>query len=330
MLPNTGAIHDPRTTTQQLGYTPGCCCWQGQNIRYTTRVNDKPTTITDTLAAGRAQLHATSPTPRLDAELLLAHVLSWPRARLLAEGRTQLTTAHQAAFSALIERRRALEPVAYLIGHREFYGLDFVVDPRVLVPRPETELLVELALGFAQQLTVANHNSHSSTSSVVIADIGTGSGSIAVALAVHIPTAQIIATDISPDALAVAQLNAARHGVGARIALHQGDLLAPLDEPVDLLVSNPPYTILSEIDAGVRRYEPHRALDGGSDGLELYRRLLAAAPARLRPGGVMLLEIGATQGAAVVALAQQAFPAALRIHIHKDLAGLDRVVTIET
>ena len=147
--------------------------------------------------------------------------------------------------------------------------------------------------------------------------------------ACHLPGAQLIAVDISPGALALARLNAERHGVAGRIAFRQGDLLAPLDAPVDLLVSNPPYTVLDEIDPGVRRYEPHLALDGGSDGLDLYRRLLAAAPGALRLGGAVLLEIGAMQGAAVAELARQAFPQA-QVAIHRDLAGHDRVVVADT
>lgn len=299
---------------------------------------NEPLTIAEALARATDRLRASSTTPRLDAELLLAHVLAWPRARLLAEGRAPLPSGHAGAFGALIERRAALEPVAYLVGHREFYGLDFAVDRRVLVPRPETELLVELALAAAsasrkpkRERATAPVSSPfvSASSPFVIGDIGTGSGCIAVALACHLPGAQLIAVDISPGALALARLNAERHGVAGRIAFRQGDLLAPLDAPVDLLVSNPPYTVLDEIDPGVRRYEPHLALDGGSDGLDLYRRLLAAAPGALRLGGAVLLEIGAMQGAAVAELARQAFPQA-QVAIHRDLAGHDRVVVADT
>ena len=165
-------------------------------------------------------------------------------------------------------------------------------------------------------------------SSFVVADIGTGSGAIAIALALHLPEAQIAAIDISPDALALARQNVERHGLAGRVRLLQGDLLDPLAAPVDLIVSNPPYTILAEIDQGVRRYEPHQALDGGADGLDLYRRLLNQAPAKLRSGGAVLLEIGATQAAAVMDLAWRAFPNAIA-SVHRDLAGLDRVVVID-
>jgi len=283
-------------------------------------------TIAQALAWATHDLRATSETPRLDAELLLGHVLGWGRARLLAEGRLGLTEAQATVFRDLVMRRAALEPVAYLIGHKEFYGIDFTIDQRVLMPRPETELLVELALGFARQRTNDERRNLDSaglrrSSFVVrplsIADIGTGSGAIAVALALHMPEARIDAIDISPDALALARQNVDRHGLAERVRLLQGDLLDPLATSVDLIVSNPPYTILVEIDQGVRRYEPHQALDGGADGLELYRRLLNQAPAKLRPGGAVLLEIGATQAAAVMDLAQRAFPNAI-VSVHRD------------
>jgi release factor glutamine methyltransferase len=292
-------------------------------------------TIAQALAWATYDLRPASETPRLDAELLLAHVLGWDRARLLAEARLALTEAQNAAFRSLIARRAALEPVAYLIGHKEFFGIDFIVDQRALMPRPETELLVELALGFARRRTKDERPMNLDQpplvigrSSFVIADIGTGSGAIAIALALHLPTAQVIAIDISPDALALARQNVARHGLDGRVRLLQGDLLEPLNEPVAMIVSNPPYTILAEIDEGVRLHEPHLALDGGSDGLDVYRRLLHQAPAKLHPGGAVLLEIGATQAAAVMDLGRRAFPEAI-IRVHRDLAGLDRVVVID-
>jgi release factor glutamine methyltransferase len=290
-------------------------------------------TIADALAAAARQLGGSSGTPRLDAELLLAHALGWSRARLLAEGRSALPDAERDAFGVLVARRANLEPVAYIVRRREFFGLDFYVDERVLVPRPETELLVELALDFARRRTAAgclppHGEGNVSSSPLVIADIGTGSGCIAVSLAVHLPHASILATDISADALEVARVNAERHQVAGRVRLLRGDLVAPLPEPVDLLLSNPPYTVLAEIDEGVRRHEPRLALDGGSDGLALYRRLLGEAPYRLRAGGALLLEIGATQGPQVAELARAAFPGA-EVRVHADLAGLDRVVAVE-
>jgi release factor glutamine methyltransferase len=283
-------------------------------------LNDR-STIAQALTWAADQLRAASATPRLDAELLLGRILGWERVRVLAEGHALLAEPRRSAFRALVARRAALEPVAYLVGHKEFYGLDFLVDRGVLVPRPETELLVELALRYARGLPAQRP--------AVIADIGTGSGCIAVAVAIHLVDALVYATDISPDALRIAGKNVERYGVAARVRLIQGDLLDALPEPVDLLLSNPPYTILSEIDEGVRRHEPRLALDGGPDGLDTYRRLLAAAPAALRPGGAVILEIGAAQGAAVRALALARVPGA-RVSVHLDLAGLDRVVMIAT
>ncbi|MBC8159700.1 MAG: peptide chain release factor N(5)-glutamine methyltransferase [Roseiflexaceae bacterium] len=298
--------------------------------------------LEETIAAalGRAvqALAEASPTPRLDAELLLAHTLGWSRAQLLAEGRQALTLEQQAAFSALIERRRSLEPVAYLIGQREFYGLQFEVTPDTLVPRPETELLVDLALELVGQRTKnreqrtknkEQRTENREQSPIRAADVGTGTGCIAVAFALNCPQAQVLAVDISAAALAVAGRNLARHGLEQRVTLIEGDLLAALNRPVDLLLSNPPYVIMAEIDENVRRHEPHLALDGGLDGLDVYRRLLAQAPAKLLPGGAIVLEIGAWQAAAVMALGAAHFPGA-RITVHRDLAGLDRVVVIET
>jgi release factor glutamine methyltransferase len=307
--------------------------------------------IAEVLVRAAQILESTSTTPRLDAELLLAHTLGWERVRTLAERASPLTEAQRAAFDALVARRMALEPVAYITGHKEFYGLDFVVSPAVLVPRPETELLVELALLVARRRTqderrMTNDGGGSGrgdretrrqgddgrqtidNGQPLIADVGTGSGCIAVTLAVYLPQALVYATDVSPEALAVARHNALKHGVDGRMHLVEGDLLEPLEAQFDLIMSNPPYTILSEIDENVRRHEPRLALDGGPDGLALYRRLLAAAPATLRPGGAVLLEIGATQGAAVADLARQYFPST-QIAIYKDLAGLDRVVVID-
>jgi release factor glutamine methyltransferase len=218
----------------------------------------------------------------------------------------------------MVARRTALEPVAYIVGQKEFFGLDFFVDRRALVPRPETELLVQLALAHASRLMPR-------PSPLLIADIGTGSGAIAVTLAAKLPGARLYATDLSADALAVAARNVERHGLTARVMLLHGDLLAPLPGPIDLIVSNPPYTVLAEVEPNVLAHEPHLALEGGPDGAALYRRLLANAPAYLRPGGAVLLEIGAWQGELVAGLLREALPAAT-VTVHQDLAGHDRVV----
>jgi release factor glutamine methyltransferase len=277
---------------------------------------DSALTVAQALRSAAAALAALSSTARLDAELLLADVLQWPRSRVLAEYAQLLSPQQQAVFDALIARRMQREPIAYLLGRREFYGLEFSVDRRVLIPRPETELLVERALAFAAARPGRR---------LRIADIGTGSGAIAVALAVHLPQAAIIAGDISHDALAVAAVNAARHQVSERISLRRGDLLDVIDAPVDLLISNPPYTLINDIEPGVAAYEPHLALDGGPDGLAFYRRLLAGAAAVLQPDGALLFEIGAWQGRDLLRMTAAALPHAT-LQILPDLAGLDRVV----
>ncbi len=255
----------------------------------------------------------------LDAEILLGHVLRITRAQLHAHPQSQLSPPELARYRQLMERRARREPVAYIVGHKEFYGLDLSVDSRVLIPRPETELLVEKAIGISQR-------------QAVVADIGTGSGAIAISLAVHLPQLLIYATDASPGALEVAIRNCRRHCVEDRVHLLQGHLLEPLPELVDLIAANLPYVSqaeLAQLPPEITRYEPREALDGGPDGLSHVRRLLAQAGVHLKPGGAVLLEIGATQGKAVVALAKRHFPAA-RVEIVQDYAGLDRVVTVET
>lgn len=235
---------------------------------------------------------------------------------MVAERDYALTPEQQATFAALVARRAAHEPVAYLTGHREFFGIDLLVDRRVLIPRPETEVLVEMVLAEARRYGNAP---------LTIADVGVGSGAIAIALAMHLPHAILYGVDLSASALEVAAANIARYHLQDRLTLLEGDLLEPLPGPVDLIVSNPPYTILNEIEEGVYRYEPHLALDGGPDGLDCYRRLIAAAPAYLKPQGAILLEIGAWQSEAVVHLLHQAMPQA-EIGIQRDLAGRERVV----
>jgi release factor glutamine methyltransferase len=259
--------------------------------------------------------------PELDAELLLAHLLGVSRAYLLAHPERSLSPSEEQAHAALLRRRANREPLPYLTGRREFYGLDLLVNPHVLIPRPETELLVELALAVAPP-----------ASPLLVADVGTGSGAIAVALAVHLPQALIYASDVSSEALALAGENARRHGVAERIRFLCGDLCSPLPEPVHLLVSNPPYLSdadLAEAPPEVARFEPREALYGGADGLAAIRRLLAGAGPFLLPGGALLLEIGAAQGAAARELARRSFPAA-SIEVRPDYAGLDRLLLVRT
>ncbi len=277
-------------------------------------------TLREALTEATSQLISVSLTPQLDARVLLAHVLGLTSTQILAKLNEQLSTEHAAAFQQLLKRRSALEPIAYLIGSREFYGLTFDVDRRVLVPRPDTEILVEQALTWIKQ----------QKRPLVVADIGTGSGCIAVAVAKNAPNIKLYAVDLSPDALAVAQHNIERHGLQQQIQLVHGDGVSQLPEPIDLVLSNPPYTLLDEIEHGVRLHEPTLALDGGPDGLECYRQLLPATAAILRQGQptAALFEIGAWQGPAVVALAQASFPHA-KIQLVSDLAARDRVVQIE-
>ena len=269
--------------------------------------------------------------PRMEAEVLLAYVLGTSRAVLIAHPERPLTPAQLDRYQALVRRRAVDYPLPYLTGRLEFYGLEFEVTPEVLIPRPETETLVELALARRPRSAV---------------DVGTGSGCIAVSLAVHLPEATIYATEISPVALAVARRNAERHGVAERVRLLAGDLLSPCPGPVDLIVSNPPYVSTGEwasLPASVRDYEPSLALDGGPDGLDVVRRLLAQAAATwvsghrpptgvgglASPVGALLIEIGARQGEAAANLARTFFPQAT-LRVLPDLAGRDRVLEIQT
>lgn len=279
------------------------------------------TTIQAALQQATARLAPGSASPRLDAEVLLAHVLGLSRARLLAESQQPLALEQQATFGALIDRRTALEPVAYLTNHKAFYGRDFYVDRRVLVPRPETELLIELARTWASTVLIQP---------LSIADIGTGSGCLAVTLALELPQAQVFAVDLSAEALAVAAINVELHAVAGRVTLLHGDGCTPLPQPVNLIVANPPYTVLDEIDENVRRWEPHLALDGGAQrGFAAVERLLRQMPGALQPHGAALIEIGAWQGAQAIAAARRIFGGATA-QIHRDLAGLERVLAVQT
>ena len=260
-------------------------------------------------------------TPRLDAEVLLGHVLGLTRAQIHAHLDRRLHAAELESYYELIERRRQHEPVAYIIGHKEFYGLDFYVNQRVLIPRPETELLVEKGLEIGR---AASHP-------LTIADVGTGCGAMAISLAVYLPQAIIYALDASSEALEVTALNCRRYRLEKHVHLVQGDLRLPLPELVDLIVANLPYVSGAEweqLPRTIAAYEPRFALDGGPDGLDAIRRLLAQVRSHLKPQATILLEIGATQGAAVTNLARRHFPAAT-VGVVQDYAGLDRMVVIE-
>ena len=254
--------------------------------------------------------------PRLTAEILLSYVLKTSRVRLYVDLDRPLAKEELASFRALIERRMSGEPTQYLTGVKEFYNRPFKVDARVLIPRPETELLVEACLRVLPKDAPSR-----------ALDVCTGSGCIAISLAAERPQASVLATDVSPDACALARENAEALSVGARVTVVQGDLFAPVpaDARFQLIVSNPPYIASGEIpglSAEVRR-EPHLALDGGKDGLALLRRVIEGARRCLLPGGLLAMEMGETQGAAIQGLLQAAGFEDVRVE--KDLERRDRL-----
>lgn len=255
--------------------------------------------------------------PRLDAEVLLAHALSCSRTQLIIDMMRPLATEELSRFRELVKRRRHREPVAYLRGEREFYGRTFRVDARVLVPRPDTETLIDVALLRTRHLSM----------SARVLDLCTGSGCVAITLALTRPTTQVTATDISQAALALAEENALRLGAPS-VAFARADLFGELRGPFDLITANPPYIASAEIATlapDVRQFEPRLALDGGDDGLVLVRRILEEAPARLAKGGVLAMEIGAGQAEAVAALfLERGFADVERA---RDLARIERVVS---
>ena len=264
---------------------------------------------------------------RLDAEILLAEARGLSRASLRAHLDDPVDPETANLFNQFVARRAQHEPVAYILNRKEFYGLEFIIDRRALIPRPETELLVEQALERLSRRQKAD-----GVQPLVI-DVGTGSGAIAIALVKNCPSPlTLIAVDVSPAALALARANAQKHHVADHIQFVQTDLLANVEASADLIVANLPYISAEEWRAlapDITDYEPYLALNGGADGLEAFRRFFASAPAHLAPGGVILLEIGWKQSNAVRALARTAFPRALT-HVLQDGAGLDRVVVMQT
>jgi release factor glutamine methyltransferase len=260
------------------------------------------------------------PSPRLDAEVLLSHVLGVERLRLFVDSARVLLPRELSAYRDAISRRRKAEPVSYIVGVREFHGLPFRVDRRVLVPRPDTETLVEIAL----RRTKAAHLQGEAL------DLCTGSGCVAIAFSRRRPTWRVTGTDISPDALLVARDNAARLGAvwGVDFVVSDLDAAIPGSVRFDLITGNPPYIPSSDIaglDADVRDHEPRLALDGGKDGLDLVRRILPLALKRLRSGGVLALEIGHDQGPRVKALFVSAGFA--DVSGERDYGGIERVVS---
>jgi release factor glutamine methyltransferase len=274
------------------------------------------------IAAASARLtRAGVENARLDAELLMAAAAGVSRATLIAGG-VEIDTALAERFERMVARREAREPLAYIVGYREFFSLEFVVREGMLIPRPETETVVEAALDFLRERPAAR-----------VLDIGTGSGAIAIAIAANAPAARVVALDISKVSLEVAAGNARRHRYADRIAFVQGDCFAALEDqappfsPFGLMVSNPPYIAEREfatLAPEVRDFEPRVALDGGRDGMDFYRRIAAGVPRWLAPGGGVILEVGAGQADAVEAMMRAAGCAVSARR--RDLAGIDRVV----
>lgn len=266
-----------------------------------------------------------SDTPDLDASVLLAHILDKTRTWVMAHPELTLPADRQRKLDAALARLEDGEPLPYILGHWEFFGMDLDITPDVLIPRPETELLVEKAIAWLQQSKVRR----------TVADVGTGSGAIAVSIAVNVPGTNILATDISHMALKVARRNAHKFGALHRIDFVQCDILPPHPGPLsteqhfDLICANLPY-----IPTGTLRSlpifgrEPTLALDGGADGLDLFRKLMAVAPEWLAPNSLILLEIEATRGIQALNLAYDMFSQA-EIHLHQDLTGRDRLLEIQ-
>jgi len=274
--------------------------------------------IRDALHSAAKRIQPVSESARLDAQLLLMAVLGVERAYLLAHDDETLTPEQAERYESYVTRAAAGEPLPYILGKRAFFDLELFVTPDVLIPRPETELLLEEALRFA-----------AARQSLTAVDVGTGSGALAVTFAVHAPQAAVHASDISPAALAIARRNAEKYQ--ANIHFYEGDLLQPLIErgvKVDLLLANLPYIPHDEmLTLQVSRHEPLLALDGGADGLDLVRRLLSQAKEVCHPGALLLLEIGSGQGAAAMATAHAALETQA-CDVLNDYAGHDRILRV--
>ena len=277
------------------------------------------------------RLAAISDTPALVASVLISHILNKPRTWVLAHPETLLTQPQMDALEQAVTRFENGEPLPYILGHWEFFGMDFIVTPDVLIPRPETELLVEKAIAWLHEFPERR----------VVADVGTGSGAIAISIAVHVPNIKLMVSDLSSKALEVARRNAEKFGVRERIEFFECDLLPDKssvevrqskiisrNSSIDLLCANLPYIPTRELyDLPIYSREPTLSLDGGEDGLDQFRKLMRTAPEWLAPNGLILLEIEASQGSDTLFLAREAFPGAY-INVHKDLAGRDRLLKI--
>lgn len=276
-------------------------------------------TIAEALLWGKERLSLHSTTPRLDAEVMLTHILGIDRAAMLARFDQVLNTANEDTYRILVARREQGEPIAYITGHKEFYGLDLIVTKDVLVPRPETESVVDVCLAALPKNEPAR-----------FADIGTGSGAILVAVTVNRPNLRAYGTEISAAACAVAQQNCERYGIANSVQLFVGNLLDPIPEPLDVIAANLPYVSPGEAEPDVATWEPQVAVFGGDeDGAATIKQFLKQAPNYIIPGGTIVMEVAYSQGKSVSALAQGAFPTA-DIEVQKDLAGYDRIIIIKT
>ncbi|OAJ76005.1 protein-(glutamine-N5) methyltransferase, release factor-specific [Brevibacillus sp. SKDU10] len=262
--------------------------------------------------------------PRFEAELMIRHVLKMNRASFLASMPDPIKEEEIASIRMLLKRRAAHEPIQYILGEQNFYGRDFIVAPGVLIPRPETELLIEQVLLHSQRIWSAEQP-------LSVVDFGTGSGAITLTLAAEKPNWQLTTVDISLDAIAIAKQNAERLDVEKRVRFIQGDLVEPIletGERVDIIVSNPPYipsTDVDELDREVLGYEPRLALDGGADGYIFYRRICEALPQFLAPTGLVAFEVGIYQADTVAQLMKES-GAMDEVFIYPDLAGIDRII----
>ena len=267
------------------------------------------------LSAGIEEAH-------LEAEVIVGHTLQINRSTIYAYPEMVLNQLQQDILLNALEQRKKREPLAYILGYREFYGLNLLITPSVMVPRPETEILVEKVLDRSP--------SRGKNGRLIIGEPGTGSGAISIALSKHLPSSHIFATDISPKAIKVAQMNVQRFNAGNKVTLFTGDILQPVSQQLDIIVANLPYVPFHRLPMLQPEvlHEPRVALNGGIDGLKIIRRLLHQAHSKLRPRGIILLEIDFTHGGLLLEIAQSIFPGSEAI-IEKDLAGLDRIFYLQ-
>ncbi len=278
-------------------------------------------TLAEALRAAQSHLHQLGiDDANLEAEVLLRHALGFDRVALFSRLHEEIDRKQRNSFERLVDRRANHEPTAYIIGHKEFYGIDLGVSPDTLIPRPETELLVDEALRGTPKHPCA------------LADVGTGCGAVAIALAIRLPHHNVYGIDSSEKALELAARNVERLGLSDRVKLLHGDLVDPLPHPVEVIAANLPYVKTNDwekLPLEIRQNEPRQALDGGPGGTAVLERLLRSARSRLRPGGCLVAEIAWDEGERLTKLAGECFPEA-QVSVIKDLAGLDRILRVET